>query len=81
MTAGLGGNDSSRAFIRVNSPIPRLGLEHELELRCCLHAIEHASDIAKTLADFRPFRLTRPQTRRRFRLSRGIRAGSRNLVD
>jgi len=31
MTAGLGEDESSRAFIRSNSPIPRLGFEHELD--------------------------------------------------
>ena len=31
MTEGLGEDDSSRTFIRANSPIPRVGLEHELD--------------------------------------------------
>jgi len=31
ITAGLGDDESSRAFIRANSPIPRLGTEHELD--------------------------------------------------
>jgi NAD(P)-dependent dehydrogenase (short-subunit alcohol dehydrogenase family) len=31
MTAGLGEDESSRTFIRANMPIPRLGLEHELD--------------------------------------------------
>ncbi len=38
MTAGLGEDDSSRAFIRSNSPIPRLGLEHELDAALLLLA-------------------------------------------
>jgi NAD(P)-dependent dehydrogenase (short-subunit alcohol dehydrogenase family) len=38
MTEGLGEDDSSRAFIRANSPIPRMGFEHELDATLLLLA-------------------------------------------
>lgn len=31
MTASMGGNEKTMEFVRSNSPIPRLGLEHELD--------------------------------------------------